>query len=137
MKNSRFTLVELLVVVAIIGTLASMILPALGRAREKSKQAGCKSNLKNIGTSVSIYYSDGIQMAFEDNWIDENSPISFEAMILSCPVKGTIPYIIHLDSVAGSLYTGKATSGLAQDGLNPHNDGSSFTVYQDGSVSKD
>ncbi|MCM8528578.1 MAG: prepilin-type N-terminal cleavage/methylation domain-containing protein, partial [Lentisphaeraceae bacterium] len=54
----RFTLIELLVVVAIIGILASMLLPSLSRAREKTKQAACVSNLKQLGITIFNFTSD-------------------------------------------------------------------------------
>jgi prepilin-type N-terminal cleavage/methylation domain-containing protein len=53
----KFTLIEIIVVVAIIGILASLLLPALSASRERARMAVCKSQLKQIG-SVSIIYTD-------------------------------------------------------------------------------
>jgi prepilin-type N-terminal cleavage/methylation domain-containing protein len=55
MKNKKFTLIELLLVIAIIGIIASLLLPTLGRARSASKTAVSKSNLKQLYTGVFIY----------------------------------------------------------------------------------
>ena len=54
----KFSLIELLVVVAIIGILASLLAPNLKNAREKSKSAVCKSTLKQLGISGSMYADD-------------------------------------------------------------------------------
>ena len=57
-----FTLVELLVVISIIAILASILLPALKSAKNISKDAVCKSNLKQIGVLTFNYLMDYNEM---------------------------------------------------------------------------
>lgn len=62
-QHQDFTLIELLVVITIIAILAGMLLPALGQARDKAKDASCKSNLKQLELGTSLYADD------HDEWL--------------------------------------------------------------------
>lgn len=53
-----FTLVELLVVVAIITILVALLLPTITQARFSARLAICKSNLRSFGTALSSYAGD-------------------------------------------------------------------------------
>ena len=57
-RRAAFTLVELLVVIGIIAVLVSLLLPALGRARESAKRATCMANLRSLGQAMFAYAND-------------------------------------------------------------------------------
>jgi prepilin-type N-terminal cleavage/methylation domain-containing protein len=57
-KAAAFTLVELLIVIAMIGIVAGLLLPALNQAKEKVKRTACASNLKQVNLATRLYADD-------------------------------------------------------------------------------
>src|SRR5438067_13897072 len=53
-----FTLVEILVVIAIIAILAALLLPALGRAKANGQRVSCLSHLKQLAAASQMYMAD-------------------------------------------------------------------------------
>lgn len=58
-----FTLIELLTVVAIVGVLAAIIIPVVGKVRQSSRRSACASNLRQVGLAIQLYTAD------HQNWL--------------------------------------------------------------------
>ena len=61
-KIKAFTLIELLVVISIIAMLMSILVPSLGKARERAKKVICTNNVRQIGLANALYAQ------YSDNW---------------------------------------------------------------------
>src|SRR5690606_7601708 len=68
-----FTLVELLVVVAIISLLIAMLLPAIQAARESGRRAACSSNLKQLATAVHVFHERHNSMPTYYGWFPDKA----------------------------------------------------------------
>ena len=71
-RISGFTLVELLVVVAIIGLLVALLLPAIQKARESARKTQCANNLKQIGLGIHAYMLNN--QAFPPGYVSKVLP---------------------------------------------------------------
>lgn len=67
MKRRGFTLIELLVVISIIALLLSIMMPALGKAKQQAERLVCKTNLHNYGIAGNLYLAEN-EDRFPDPW---------------------------------------------------------------------
>jgi prepilin-type N-terminal cleavage/methylation domain-containing protein len=123
-RKKGFTLIELMIVIAIIAILAAVLVPNFMRAREASRLTACKSNLKNISTAVETYSNDNDGVYPGDTSITDISSSSTNASLktlaqtyigktLNCPA-GAKPYRYQLVTASGAgywIYCPAVTSG--------------------------
>ena len=68
-----FTLIELLIVIAIIAILASMLLPVLDKAKVRGQEANCINNQKQLITAWVMYATDNSDYCVGNEWHDEKA----------------------------------------------------------------
>lgn len=143
-----FTLIELLVVIAIISLLVSILLPSLNHAKELARRVVCASNLRSIGTTWNVYWSEnnGEIPANSDYWwgwggfdtgslsdtappIEDRTLVSYidTDEIYKCPDDDTNGAIAS----NGHVWTGWGTSYVTNPSIFWSSDGSNISEVQD------
>ena len=60
-QSPAFTLVELIVVIAIVALLVSLLVPVVGQARDEAELVKCRARLKNLGLALNLYAENNSQ----------------------------------------------------------------------------
>ena len=81
-RFNAFTLIELLVVIAIIAILAAMLLPALGRAKQRAQAITCMNQLKQLSVASTLYTGDNNSKLPPDGDITDNASVPTDPSIL-------------------------------------------------------
>ncbi|MDR3706701.1 MAG: DUF1559 domain-containing protein [Capsulimonadaceae bacterium] len=93
MNHKAFTLIELLIVIAIIAILAAILFPVFATAREKARQSACLSNLKQIGLAYTQYEQDYDETVpcgdnkdgYGSGWAGQIYPYVKSTQVFLCP----------------------------------------------------
>lgn len=116
-RKKTFTLIELLIVIAIIVILAGMLLPALNRARSRANTISCVNNLKQVGTALTMY-CDGFDGIYPRTVMNEsklfwpaflvNTGKYLPKKIFYCKESGVSSYRTYRPPPKSSLISGRS-----------------------------
>lgn len=101
-KKNKFTLVELLMVIAVIAILVGMLLPALNKAREEVRKISCAGNLKQLGLAIPQYAGDN------DDYIAPAKRSDSDSYLKNWDVK----YAVYLGCKFSGVHPSSPTSWL-------------------------
>jgi len=101
-KVGGFTLIELLTVIAIIGILAAILIPVVGRVRDSARGSQCVSNLRQIGVAAYAYAADNNDLLppgrpSNITWLQQTTRDAFEVYldrgfeVFYCPSEPNLP----------------------------------------------
>ena len=87
-QSKGFTLVELLIVIAIIALLAAILFPVFARARESARRSSCQSNQKQLALGLLAYtndYDERFPAITAETWFVQIQPYVKSQQVLRCP----------------------------------------------------
>lgn len=98
-KSNGFTLLELLVTLAIISILSAILLPALSRAREAARRSTCQNNLKQLGLVFKMYAGEAEGARFPQLKVNQtNWQPGQEFGKAACVVPNVTDFILDVES---------------------------------------
>ena len=107
MRGKRFfSLIELLVVIGIIATLAALLLPALQKAKEMAYRIACAGNLKQMGVATQLYCEDNAM------WLPNGYRDGSEFSNAELPAVSNGNWYLYLQPYLGMKYTSYPVTGV-------------------------
>jgi prepilin-type N-terminal cleavage/methylation domain-containing protein len=126
LTQKGFTLIELMIVVAIIGILAAIAIPKFAQMMEKSREGATKGNIGALKSAISIYQGDWQGVSPNDllSWFSTGGSVAYIDNIPPVKVTGKNP-----KNTLGSAYTNP--SGNFVNETNLGNGGTTTAIYSD------
>ncbi|HEY1787621.1 MAG TPA: prepilin-type N-terminal cleavage/methylation domain-containing protein, partial [Verrucomicrobiae bacterium] len=110
-KTQAFTLIELLIVIAIIAILAALLLPVLGQAKQRAWGVQCVSNLRQIGVGMKMFADDNGELYPESgadiywnaidpatgkaSWMQQIYSYTMNTNLYNCPGNVQLPVVLR------------------------------------------